>query len=216
MTAPRAGAHNRAKRLRVPVLSFRFFGAPLGAAAFALVALGLGSAASAAPPPPAGSAAASAELDEHVAQGHRLYQLGQYQEAIAEFRRAYELKAEPRFLEQIAEAYRQLGGTEQALFYYDRYLAAAPDAPDRGAIEQRVAELESLRMAPSAGAPAAGAAPAPGLVTASPRAPRPIWRRWWFWTAVGVVLVTGVTVATLATRSQTGVPSSDLGDGKFY
>ena len=212
------------------MLSFRFFGAPLGSAAIALVALGVfaggvgvgslavGSTASAAPaPPPEPAPAASVELDQHVAQGHRLYQLGQYQEAIAEYRRAYELKAEPRFLEEIAEAYRQLGGTEQALFYYDRYLAAAPEAPDRGVVEQKVAELESLRVAPPAGAPVVGVPPPGGAVATSPHAsPRPVWRRWWFWTAVGVVVATGVTAAVLAARSQTGVPTSDLGDGKFY
>lgn len=198
------------------MLSFRFL-RPLGAAAIALLVLDAGSLRAASPAAsPEPDAAATAQLDEHVAQGHRLYQLGQYQGAIGEYRRAYELKAEPRFLEQIAEAYRQLGGTEQALFYYDRYLAAAPDAPDRTAVEVKVAELESLRAAPPPPPVARAPVVVPGVVVASPRPARPVWRRWWFWTAVGVAVATGVTAVVLAARTQTSVPASDLGNGKFY
>ena len=79
-----------------------------------------------------------------------------------------------------------------------------------------MAELESLRAAPP---PAVSRAPvaAPAVVVASPRpAARPVWRRWWFWTAVGVAVATGVTAVVLAARTQTSVPASDLGNGKFY
>jgi tetratricopeptide (TPR) repeat protein len=157
--------------------------------------------------------ASDVEAAEHVAQGRRLYLLGRYQDAIAEYRRAYELRADPQFLLDIAESYRELGASSQALFYYSRYLAAAPDAPDREVIEDRVSELESLR------APA----PAPVLVTPAPApaAPRPratpVWRRWWLWTAVAVALGAGITAAALASRpAPASVPASDLGDHKFY
>lgn len=164
--------------------------------------------------PDSTAAPADAEVDEHVAQGHRLYQLGRYQEAIAEYRHAYELRADPQFLFQIAESYRQLGATEQALFYYDRYLAAGPDALERDAAEERVAELESLRARPPTTA-------TPPELTATPagavkRQARPPWRRWWFWTAVGVALTAGVTAAALAGRSEKPIPATDLGDMKFF
>ncbi len=180
------------------------------------LALWTGGRASAQPPPappPAAAAprppAADAEVDEHVAQARRLYLLGRYQEAIGEYRRAYELRADPQFLLDTAEAYRQLGATEQALFYYDRYLAAAPNAPNREMVEDRVTELELVR----APAPGTGlAAPAP----AKPK-PAPIWKRWWMWTAVAVGLGAGITAAALASRTTSpSIPPSDLGDRKFY
>ncbi len=186
-----------------------------------LLALGLalwtGGRASAAPPPALPPAAAGApaqpgadsEVDEHVAQARRLYLLGRYQEAIGEYRRAYELRADPQFLLDTAEAYRQLGATDQALFYYDRYLAAAPNAPNREMVEDRVTELELLRT------PAAGA----GLTAPAPPKPRPapLWKRWWMWTAVAVGLGAGLTAAALAGRSTSpSIPASDLGDRKFY
>jgi tetratricopeptide (TPR) repeat protein len=158
------------------------------------------------------------EVAEHAALGHRLYQLGQYQEAVIEYRRAYELRADPHFLYEIAEAYRQLGATDQALFYYDRYLAGAPNAVDRDAVEDRVVELESLRARPQPLAPASRPGPAPANVSATPAKarPSPTWRRWWFWTAVGVALAAGVTAAALAGRSDGSLPATDLGDKRFY
>ena len=161
------------------------------------------------------SSATDAEIDEHVAQGHRLYQLGRYQEAIAEYRRAYELRADPSFLFQIAESYRQLGATEQALFYYDRYLAGAAEGSDRDAAEERVSELERLRARPAVAATPPGLIAAPGT-GAGAKAPTPLWRRWWVWTAVGAAVAAGVTAAALAGRSESSVPTTDLGNKKFF
>ena len=161
------------------------------------------------------STAVDAEIDEHVAQGHRLYQLGRYQEAIAEYRRAYELRADPPFLFQIAESYRQLGATEQALFYYDRFLAGAAEGADRDAAEERVSELERLRgRAPVAATPP-GLIAAPGA-GAGAKQPTPLWRRWWVWTAVGAMLAAGVTAAVLAGRSESTIPTTDLGNKNFF
>ena len=150
---------------------------------------------------------------EHVAQGRRLFLLGHYQEAIAEYRRAYELRADPQFLLDIGESYRELGANDQALFYYNRYLAAAPNAPNHEIVEDRVSELEALRAPASA---PVTIAPAPAPASPKPR-PTPVWRRWWLWTAVGVALGASITAAALASRpSPASVPASDLGDHKFF
>jgi tetratricopeptide (TPR) repeat protein len=187
-----------------------------------LLAAGLarGAEAPAGPDASAPATAAEVEVAEHLALGHRLYQRGQYHEAIVEYRRAYELRAEPRFLYEIAESYRQLGAADQALFYFDRYLASAPDAPDRDQVEDRMTELESLRARPPAPAPRLTLAPLPnGPDLAAPR-PKPerrsAWKRWWFWTAVGVAIAAGVTAAALSSRSDSAVPTTDLGDKRFY
>jgi tetratricopeptide (TPR) repeat protein len=181
----------------------------------AFVVLAARPARSAPPAPPDAATPADVEVEEHVAQGHRLYLLGRSQDAIAEYRRAYELRADPQFLFQIAEAYRQLGATEQALFYYERYLAGAPAGPDRDIAERRVGEIEGLRAAPPP-VPAAGLTSAAGTTAVAAKHPTPIWRRWWVWTAIGVVLAAGATAAALAGRSETSTPSTDLGDKKFF
>jgi len=189
----------------------------LRAAGLALTLLAADRANGAEPTPgltsPSAATAVDAEIDEHVAEGHRLYQLGRYQEAIAEYRRAYELRADPPFLFQIAECYRQLGATEQALFYYDRFLAGAAEGPDREAAEERVSELERLRAGPALATTPPGLIATPG---AAAKQQTPLWRRWWLWTAVGAVLAAGVTAAALSGRSEGAIPTTDLGNKKFF
>jgi hypothetical protein len=177
----------------------------------------------AAPAPADVSAPASGqetEMQTHRAIGHRLFRLGRYEEAVAAFRRAYEVKADARLLYDIAECYRELGAVDQALFYYDRYLAGWPDAFDRADVEERVAELEARRgnTAPRSTAPTRRRHPLM-IVEPAPNKPRPtthLWQRWWFWTAVGVAVLGGVGAALVSSGSGTSVPPTDLGDKRFF
>jgi tetratricopeptide (TPR) repeat protein len=174
------------------------------------------------PPPEAPSPVARPSLDgeveAHVALGHRLSKIGRDEDAIDEFRRAYELRADARLFYEIAESYRRLGATEQARFYYERYLATAPNPPgpsdpDRKVVEDKLAAL-------TGGRPVGRARPrlipeATVVTPTPPRPPRP-WQRWWFWTAIGVALGAGATAIVLSRRSETEVPTTALGDQKFF
>jgi tetratricopeptide (TPR) repeat protein len=169
---------------------------------------------------PAEAAPADGDVEAHVELGHRLSKIGRYEDAIGEFRRAYELRAEPRLLYEIAEIYRRLGATDQARFYYERYLASAPaapasapGAPDRQEVE---AKLAALKGAPPPARPRL--IPEATLVSPPsppPRAARP-WRSWWFWTAIGVAVGAGATAIALSRGDETDIPATALGDQKFF
>ena len=169
-------------------------------------------------PPPSPQ---EAEMQAHRAVGHRLYRLGRYEEAVAAFRRAYEVKADARLLFDIAECYREMGAVDQALFYYDRYLAGWPDAFDRAEVDEKVAELEAMRGGTAPRTAVAARRRHPLMIVESPpskprQAPR-LWQRWWFWTAVGVVVLGGVGVGVAsASGSGTSVPATDLGNKRFF
>jgi hypothetical protein len=130
------------------------------------------------------------------------------------------VKADARLLFDIAECYREMGAVDQALFYYDRYLAGWPDAFDRAEVDEKVAELEAMR----GGAPARTAVAARRrhplmIVEAPPSKPRQtprVWQRWWFWTAVGIVVLGGVGVAVASSGSGTSLPATDLGNKRFF
>jgi tetratricopeptide (TPR) repeat protein len=184
-----------------------------------------------APLPPGAPAATpmpptvDAAVERHAMLGQRLLSRGEAQDAIAEFRRAYELRADARFLADIAEGYRQLGLRDQAIFFYERYLAAAPDAPDREDIEEDIATLRRPTT------PAVPVAPSPNAVLGATlgrdvvvipvapvasAAPRPLWRRWWAWAALGALVAGGLATTFAFSREGTDVPATALGDKKFY
>jgi tetratricopeptide (TPR) repeat protein len=159
-------------------------------------------------------------MQTHRARGHRLYRLGRYEEAVDAFRRAYEVKADARLLYDIAECYREMGAVDQALFYYDRYLAGWPDAFDRKEVEEKVAELESKRSgAPSPRTTVARRRHPVMIVEPAPAKPRPPtrpWQRWWFWTIIGAGVAGGITAAALSSGSGPNVPMTELGDKRFF
>ena len=127
-------------------------------------------------------APAAAGARSHYERGTSFYNLGQFEEAIAEYRKGYELKADPVFLFNIAQSYRQLSANDKALFFYRRYLSVDPGATNRAQVEERIAQLEKLTadqaLAKSAPPPSpeAPAATAPSRapyvpIPVSPRAP---------------------------------------------
>jgi len=191
---------------------------------------------------PGTAVADQAQARAHYERGRSYFELREYQRALDEFKAAHVEKADPAFLFNIAECYRKLGASGDALFFFKRFLAVAPAGhPLRGAAEGDVRELEAaLREAgppahaeaakasepPPAGpvlAPPAEPAAAPPLVTATAMpapAPAPsdgghdpFYQRGWFWLTVGAVVVAaGTTAVILASRGGTSVPPTDFGN----
>jgi tetratricopeptide (TPR) repeat protein len=177
----------------------------------------------------------------HHEQGRRQFGQGQYEGAIASYRKAYELKADPSYLLDIAEAYRALDVPERAVFFYNRYLSAHPNPPNRFEVEAEVARLKQ-RLPPEVVIAPAAPPPSPGSVPPSPRgralplgAPaamgsdvglaarpvrddqRPLVGRWWFWTAIGALAAAGATVAILSSsRGGDEPPPTQLGHAKLF
>ena len=97
----------------------------------------------------------------HQRKGNLLYDVGRWDEAAEEFRKAYELGNNPAFLFNIAHCYRRKGDIRRAVDLYKDYLLKAPDSPRRAEIEGHIKALEQeLEDAQSANnSPAHNAAP---------------------------------------------------------
>ena len=104
-----------------------------------LALLGLGAARAGAQEPDDDRRAAA---KEHYAKGNTAYDLREYDRAIEEFKRAYELAPAPGLLYNIAQAYRLKGDAAEALSFYRQYLQKDPAAKNRADVEKRIAELE--------------------------------------------------------------------------
>jgi tetratricopeptide (TPR) repeat protein len=194
------------------------------ATAVVVIALLVGSASAA----PTASDAASVAARRHFQDGSKAFSLGEFEAAIKEYRAAYNAKPDPAFLYNIAQAYRLAGDAGQAVFFYKSYLHNLPEAPNRQEVEERIVALEPLvarsktptvaepakTSAPTTTAPAtttslpAGAQPVATTTTAattmtSAPAKTPLYKKWWLWTAVGVVAAgAAVGIGLGVTQSQ--------------
>jgi tetratricopeptide (TPR) repeat protein len=103
----------------------------------------------------------------------RLYEVGRYEEAIAEYQKVYLIVDDPVLLYNIAQSYRLWGKPEDAARFYRNYLRRAPNAPNRADVEKKIADQERLieerRRAPVTGPPPTTAPPVE--VTAPPPPP---------------------------------------------
>lgn len=84
------------------------------------------------------------EARDHYEKGLTHYNLGEFDPAVEEFKKAYELSNAPGLLFNIAQVYRAKEDFKQALYFYRTFLRLQPDAPNRADVEARVADLERM------------------------------------------------------------------------
>jgi tetratricopeptide (TPR) repeat protein len=149
------------------------------------------------------------------AKATKAYNLGEFEEALKEYKQVYELKPHPAFLFNIAQCYRQLGDYSTAAFYYRRYrnearlnnsdaqvvsgLISEVEAKQAEREEQQRAEAQAARQrelelarAALLNVEASERRSAGELVGSAdhptPRGNNSLFKKWWFWTAAGVIV----------------------------
>jgi tetratricopeptide (TPR) repeat protein len=171
-------------------------------------------------------------------QASELFKAGDYESALLLFEEAYELsKKRPSAIRSLAQCERALTLYDRAIDHFKEYLAAAPKAEDREAIEQTIWLLETQRKMqediPKEQARAAERArsdppppkelpkvaeatppvdpPAPVVRAETPEEPSgSVLSSPWFWIAIGVVVAAGA-VATGVALSSSRDPKYDAG-----
>jgi tetratricopeptide (TPR) repeat protein len=161
------------------------------------------------------------------------FALGRFKAALKKFTKAYELVPLPGLLFNIGQCQRLLGNCKKAIFLYEGYIAAEPNSPNRATVEElieqckkKVKEEEARKRAAARRTPSrAPARVEPRIVVKPPRpyVPEvpvkkkrriPVYKKWWFWTAIGggVAAAVATTLAiTLSSKTQTVLPSGSLG-----
>lgn len=115
-----------------------------------------------------------AAAKSHFTMGTRLYEIGEYRQALDEFKAAHLAKPDPAFLYNIAQCHRQLGDLDMAATMYRRYLAVSPNAKNRVEVEKRIAEIEADLAAGKQKGPEPVRAPAPEPVGPPPAEAPPL------------------------------------------
>jgi tetratricopeptide (TPR) repeat protein len=135
----------------------------LGLVVVMAVALPAAAAPPATAPSTAGATATTPDpARDHYERGLAKYNLAEFDAAIAEFKESYELSKAPRLLFNIAQAYRLKKDYASALYFYNTYLRAEPNPPNREDVDAKIDEMkravdEQQRNASAATAPAGGA-----------------------------------------------------------
>jgi tetratricopeptide (TPR) repeat protein len=95
-------------------------------------------------PPTKLSDAQKRETREHYEKATKLYNLGQFTEAIAEYQAAYLVSADPVMLFNIAQCHKNNNQPEEAIRFYKNYLRNSPNAVNRADVERKIEEMERL------------------------------------------------------------------------
>jgi hypothetical protein len=107
--------------------------------------------------------ATTAQAQRHFETGSQAFDTGDYELAIAEFRRAHELTGHPDLLFNIYSAAERAGRLEEAAEALARHLEEAQIAPERRPVlEQRLARLRARMERAHGTAEGAGAREGPG------------------------------------------------------
>ena len=129
----------------------------------------------------ASSAAADPKQDaaDLAAQSAKHYKRGEFEQAAALLREAYEKFPEPNLLYNLARALEGFGDRVGAIEAYEKYLATGRRIEDRGGIERRVATLkaeldEQKRREQAAEKAKQPPPPPPPVVEVKPVEPAPV------------------------------------------
>src|SRR5450432_3186377 len=138
------------------------------------------------PPPDPGEAELKAR--DLYAQGEAAFKAGRYDDALTEFEAGFAAVPRAGFVLNIGHVYRKIGKLRNARSAYKKYLLMEPDSKFRDNVLAVIAEIDSaLAEEDRAESPAVSPAfQARGRDTARSA---PLYRRAWFWVAVGAVVV---------------------------
>jgi len=125
------------------------------------------------------------QAKDHYEMATRLYDVGKYGEAIAEYEQAYLLIEDAALLFNIGQAYRLWDRPEDAIRAYKNYLRRRPDASNRVDVEKKIADMERVvedrrrglpgQPPPQQSQPAQAVSPPPSAYPAYPEpAPAPL------------------------------------------
>jgi len=171
------------------------------------------------------------ELKTCFERGSMHYRLGEFADAAVEYKRCYKIKADPSFLYNIAQAYRMASDFQNALFFYRSYLnSTGGNAKNRVEVEDRIHKLENevaIQKAPPNSTVDPGStlvAPAKPevetiqavLVAPAPVKKTPVYKKWWLWTTVGVVVAAGVGVGLGIGLTQNSAPGTHFGTSPVF
>jgi tetratricopeptide (TPR) repeat protein len=156
----------------------------------------------------------AADAKAHYKKATAHFAVGEFSAAAGEYEEAYKLKPDAALLFNAAQARRLAGENEKAVVLYRNYVNLYPEARNISEVKEQIAKLQELiaaaqsaKTSPPTGTQEPAPAPTPPPPTTPPPAETaqaqpapqpvehtPIYKKWWLWTIVGVVVVAAVVI----------------------
>lgn len=178
---------------------------------------------------------ADRKADGHLARGQKLFADGKYGDAIEELRAGYVLAPQPRFLYALGQAYRLNHQCLEAVKAYRDFMNSEPPKAQAVAAEQNIKrcgdEDPQSIVEPPAPTVVKPVTPEPATVVTKPvdlnlhptdatvaqtaTKKTPVYKKWWLWTIVGVVVIGAGVGIGLGLHSTSNFKSTlpDVGPG---
>ena len=139
------------------------------------------------------------QCEQLYEQARTAFKEARYEDAFNAYQEAYKRRQVPWLQLNSGRALQRLGRLDEALSYYDRYKRAdVKPTPERLAkANQYIAEVKAALEEAAQRRPVVTAAPPPPTPAPAPEA-RPVYKKWWFWTILGGVVVAGAVATGLA------------------
>lgn len=161
----------------------------------------------------------AADARAHYASATSHFAVGEFAQAADEYQEAYKSKPDPALLFNAAQSRRLASENDKALVLYKNYLALYPRSKNGADVREQIAKLEDAIAAAEkakTSPPTGTVEPAkpenepketpPQVAVAPPPEqphdqPAPVYKKWWLWTIVGVVVVAAVVVPVAVVTS---------------
>jgi len=167
--------------------------------------------------------------DEAAARTHsmgaqKLFDQGSYQAAATAYEMAYKASPRPEYLYNLGQCHKRIKDLvhqEKALHALQSYLRAKPSAANKAEVVQEIEELKERIQILRATRPAGPTALNDILLlpTGQPAAAGtvPLYKKWWLWTAVGVIVAgAAVTAIVLSVPQDEETVNGTLTPGKVF
>lgn len=135
------------------------------------------------------------------------FSAGRFEEAAELFEEAHALLPAPGLLLNIAQCHRRLHRPVEARAYLERFLQSAPNTPLRPQVEDLIGRIS---LAP----PVAPVKPIATARALESQRPTPLYDKWWFWAAVGVVAAGAAGTAVALAGDGSDTPSLGIIDAR--
>ena len=177
------------------------------------------------PPAPAAQAPDPSKLEakQLTQAANQDYTLGRFEEALDKYSRAYEKFKAPELLFNIGQCHKNLHEKDRAVFFFQGFLRAKPDAQNRKLVEDMIVELkaeiardeqaarEKERLEQQRLLMAQNDDTTPPGLRAGKSPETPVYKKPWFWVVIGtgVAVVAGgvATAVYFGTQAPARVPT---------